>query len=227
VAIIIDDIELPTTDPCAAPFGLLHLFDPDTNTTYSSSGERLVNEPVCVFNQSNQTISNSTINDTPGRIASAIFDVTGDTIWINYLERDNFEQRFVVGTLEYDKSTLIATGESLNEGETLAINDTYRLIRDESDFFIYPGALQLAIRNDSLIADQTGKVAVGGVPTNTTQIRFIALDDVTIIGDIPKDFGSRRVFSNDGTQVAVPYANKIDVYDVTARTQNSALISAQ
>lgn len=221
--LIADDGEPDFSEPCAAPIGFLHLFDPVSNIVIDSTSERSVDAPVCIFNLSNQTVTATTINDTPGRISSALFDVSGDTIWVNYLERENFAERESVGTLEYDKSTLTPTGESISEGEALAITDTYRLITQNFDYFLYPGARELAIRDVSKNRDPMSKVAIGKVPTNTTQMRFIALDDVTIIGDLPNDFGGRTTFSNDGTTVAVPYLGRVEVYDVTGRIQNSAL----
>jgi hypothetical protein len=221
--LIADDGAPDFSDPCAAPIGFLHLFDPVANIVIDNTGERSVDAPVCIFNQSNQTVTATTINNTPGRISSALFDSSGDTFWVNYLERENFAERESVGTLEYDKSTLMPTGESINEGEALAITDTYRLITENFDYFLYPGARELAIRDVSDNRDPMNKVAVGKVPTNSTQMRFIALDDVTIIGDLPNDFGGRTTFNNDGTTVAVPYLDRIELYDVTGRVQNSAL----
>ncbi|MFT6301572.1 MAG: hypothetical protein ACJAY2_000753 [Pseudomonadales bacterium] len=49
-----------------------------------NTGERSVDAPICIFNQSNQTVTATAVNDTPGSISSALFDVSGDTLWVNY-----------------------------------------------------------------------------------------------------------------------------------------------
>lgn len=220
----INFVELDFSEACVAPAGFLHVFDPATNQVFDNEGLASDTESVCVFNQSDQSISQAVINSPPGRVDSGLLSVDKTTLWINYGDRDFPVNNSSVATVEYDKNTLAATGRTVSEGIVVAITESHRLIKQGLDYFVYPGGRQLDLPGTAVLSDPTGQVVASSAPSVTdSKLRFVSLPDGLLIGELPKDFASRRRFSQDGRMAAVPYDSYIEVYDVTGRTDISVL----
>lgn len=220
----INFVELGFSEACVAPVGFLHVFDPSTNQVFDNEGLASDTETVCIFHQSDQSISQAVINSPPGRVDSGLLSVDKETLWVNYGDPEIPVNNSSVATVEYDKNTLEATGRTVTEGIVVAITESHRLIKQGLEYFLYPGGQQLDLPGTAVLADPTGEVIASSAPSvSDSKLRFVSLPDGLLIGELPKDFGSRRRFSQDGRMVAVPYDTYIEIYDVTGRTEISVL----